>query len=543
MAGVKRRSVLAAAALTGAAAGAAATPGVARAQESLPAGLPDPYGNAELPPAITPDDPRYSSLLRGDNHRFVGRPEAVRVAGSTAQVVAAVRHAVATGKRVVVRSGGHCWEDFTTAPDAQVLIDLSQMDAVGYDRHRRAFTVEPGATLGQAYDVLFKRWGVTFPGGDCPDVGVGGHIPGGGYGPLSRRYGTVADHLHAVEVVVVDRSGRVRAVVATRDHRDPNHDLWWAYTGGGGGNVGIATRYWLRTPGAQGSDPARLLPPAPSSFRVGTLIWPWEAVDRESFARIIDNHGRWYEQNSAPGSPYANLASWFVVPHRTGGALLYTAMMDDATPGAERLMTAHLRELTVGAEPMVRRQDRQPWLYWMTYPGGGKWGDRETRRYKAKSAYLRRRYSGRQIATMYEHLTSPHYANSRALMLLLSYGGQVGAVPPGATATAQRDSILKMICGASWREAAEDGVHLKWVRELYRDIYADTGGVPVPNDANDGAYINYADVDLADPTWNTSGVPWHQLYYKDNYPRLQQVKQRWDPLNVFRHGLSIQLPR
>ena len=51
--------------------------------------------------------------------------------------------------------------------------------------------------------------------------------------------------------------------------------------------------------------------------------------------------------------------------------------------------------------------------------------------------------------------------------------------------------------------------------------------------------INHADVDLADPEWNRSGVPWHTLYYKDNYPELQRVKRRWDPRNVFHHPLSI----
>jgi aclacinomycin oxidase len=51
--------------------------------------------------------------------------------------------------------------------------------------------------------------------------------------------------------------------------------------------------------------------------------------------------------------------------------------------------------------------------------------------------------------------------------------------------------------------------------------------------------INHPDVDLADPEWNTSGVPWHTLYYKANYARLQQIKSRWDPRNVFHHALSI----
>ncbi len=75
---------------------------------------------------------------------------------------------------------------------------------------------------------------------------------------------------------------------------------------------------------------------------------------------------------------------------------------------------------------------------------------------------------------------------------------------------------------------------------MYADIYRETGGVPVPNAINAGSYINYPDVDLADPAYNKSGVPWHDLYYLGNYPRLQQIKSTWDPRNVFHHKLSIE---
>ena len=96
---------------------------------------------------------------------------------------------------------------------------------------------------------------------------------------------------------------------------------------------------------------------------------------------------------------------------------------------------------------------------------------------------------------------------------------------------------------SAWLDEADDAANLAWVRGLYRDVYADTGGVPVPGEVNDGSYINYQDADLADPAWNTSGVSAHRLYYKDNYPRLQRVKARWDPRNVFRHALAIEPPR
>jgi FAD/FMN-containing dehydrogenase len=64
----------------------------------------------------------------------------------------------------------------------------------------------------------------------------------------------------------------------------------------------------------------------------------------------------------------------------------------------------------------------------------------------------------------------------------------------------------------------------------------------VPGESYDGALINHPDADMADAAWNTSGVPWHAVYYKDNYPRLQRIKARWDPRNVFHHTLSIRLP-
>lgn len=79
------------------------------------------------------------------------------------------------------------------------------------------------------------------------------------------------------------------------------------------------------------------------------------------------------------------------------------------------------------------------------------------------------------------------------------------------------------------------------MRPFYRDLFAETGGVPVPGEAYDGAFINHPDTDLTDLRLNTSGVPWHSLYYKENYPRLQRVKARWDPRNVFRHALSVRV--
>ncbi|WP_211565882.1 FAD-binding oxidoreductase [Micromonospora halophytica] len=493
------------------------------------------------PVTIVPGDSRYVEVTSAANGRFRCRPRQVRVVGSTAQVVQAVQDAVDAGARVVARSGGHCLEDFVDSPETEFLIDLSELKAVGYDAGRRAFFVEPGALLGDVYRTLLKGWGVTIPAGLEAGVGVGGHVPGGGYGPLTRRYGSVVDHLEAVEVVVVDRSGTAGAVVASRDPADPARELWWAHTGGGGGTFGIVTRYWFRTPGAVGPDPAGLLPTPPAEVLDSLVLWSWPDLTRESFGRLLRNHGRWHELNSGPDSRFTSLFSILTVLRRESGMVGLTTQVDAGRPDAAEMLDAYLAALNEGVGvPYTHDVQTRPWLRSMLHPrmSGNVWGLRA----KCKAAYLRRRYTEAQTDVIYRRLTSEDYRNPTAGVILAAYGGMAAAVPPDATATAQRDSVLKAFYLDNWTDAAQDDEHITWIREFYRELYADTGGVPVPGDDSDGSYINYPDTDLADPRWNTSGTPWYTLYHKDNYPRLQQVKARWDPLDVFRHGLSVRLP-
>lgn len=490
---------------------------------------------------ITADDPRYESLRRGSNHRFVGNLDYVCVATTTDQVVEAVNRAVAEGRRITVRSGGHGFEG-AASTDGGVLLDMSEMTGVSFDPARRAFAIEVGATLGHVYRVLFKGWNVTLPAGECTEVGVGGHFVGGGFGPLSRRLGSVVDYISAVEVVVVDEDGRARAVVATDDPADPHHDLWWAHTGAGGGSFGVVTRYWVRSPGATSSDPAELLPKAPGTWRTMNLAWPWDAVSEQDFTRIVGNVGDWFERNSAPGAPGAQIMAFFYASHRDGGILSIGAMVDDAVPGGADVIRGYFDAVCEGVdiEPM-RHENLKPWLYFSAYPNYGDIGNQDVRRIKIKAAYLRKGYKEEQLATVYRHLTSGGEHNPYHF-ILIGYGGQVNAVAPDATAIAQRDSIMKVAFMGAWADEAEDATHIGKLREFYGDVYAETGGVPVPGEINDGSYINYPDADLADPRWNTSGVPWYTLYYKENYARLQQVKKRYDPRDEFRHKLSIRLP-
>ncbi|QCX73784.1 putative FAD-linked oxidoreductase YvdP [Streptomyces sp. YIM 121038] len=509
---------------------------------------------------IGPDDPRYPLLTTGNNQRFVARPDYIKMITSAADAEAALEQAVKDGKRISVRSGGHCFADFAAHPDTQVILDFSPMTAVGYDERMRAFTVEPGARLLNVYETLYKGWGVAVPGGICYSVGAGGHISGGGYGLLSRAHGLVSDHLYAVEVVVIDAKGKARTVLATREKDDPHRELWWAHTGGGGGNFGLITRYYFRSPQAHGSDPADQLLKPPSTVLVSAIDLPWEQLTETRFTRLLKNWGAWHEEHSAPDSPYRHLSSLFNVSARAHGSLGMFTQVDAGVEGAEGLLRSFLDAVLAGtglrpgtlargngelpAMPGLHTPRRMPWLQATRLVGtDNPTITNPTSRGAHKSGYMRKNFTDHQVAALYKHMTRADFHNPDTMLVLFSFGGQVNALAPDATANAQRSSVFKMCFQTFWAEKKDDDFYLGWVRELYEDFFARTGGVPVLDDRTDGCYINYPDRDVADPKRNTSGVPWQRLYYKDNYPRLQQVKKRYDPADVFRHSLSVELPR
>ena len=484
-------------------------------------------------PRIGPDDPRYRQVVdKQFNKRFTARPDYVQFVHSTDDVIAAVDDAVRQGRRLVVTSGGHCLEGFVSDPDVRVIVDVSEMKRIYHDREMDAVAVEAGATVGETLRVLFESWGTIIPLGEYPAIGIGGHVAGGAFGFLCRQHGLAADYLHAVEVVTVNESGRASSVVATREASDPNRDLWWAHTGGGGGNFGIVTRYWFRS-----------LPHAPASITTFKAEMSWSAIDQRSFQRLLANHGSWSELNSDPDSPNASLWTLLELHRRQFGKIVVRGV-STAGSAADQQAKDYLAALcTGGVTPTNAELTRMSWLDFalnpfpdlFAMPPGGVSS-------KVKDALLRKRLTDRQVDVAYEYLTTTDYDVMGAMLGLATYGGRINAVAPDATASAQRSAIFDMACNTGWLDPREESKNLAWARSFYRDLFAESGGVPVPGEAYDGSFINHPDTDLADPALNTSGVPWYTLYYKDNYPLLQRIKARWDPRNVFRHALSIRPP-
>jgi FAD/FMN-containing dehydrogenase len=472
---------------------------------------------AEVPAVeVRPGDPRYPALTTGFNQRFSGTPAYVAVVTTSEQCLAAVREAVAAGRRITVRGGGHCYEGFVSDNPGGVIIDLSGMRAVAQGSDG-GVALQGGCTNWDVYELLYKSYGVTLPGGSCYSVGLGGHVVGGGYGLMSREHGLTVDYLDAVDVVVVDANRRVRVVTARKDDPDTG-DLFWAHTGGGGGTFGVITAYHFRD-----------LPEPPSVVQLATTTWQWSTLDPAAFATLLGNYGRYLAANSAPDSPARTLFALLKLTHVSAGAVAMTTQVsgDDSA-----VLDGFLAALDAGMPPTALPTTTRRVMPWVEATQNLN-GSGPNQRGKYKSAYMRQPFRDQQVTAIRAALTDPDYTNPQALLQVDTYGCRVNAVAPDATAVAQRSSIMKLQYQTYWTDPAEDDMHLSWIRRFYRAVYADTGGEPVSDEVTDGCYVNYPDVDLKN---------WPTLYFKDNYPRLQAVKARWDPTNQFRHAQSVRLP-
>jgi hypothetical protein len=510
-AGVGRRKFLS---VGGGVLAGAGTIGLARPGHGLAPAVPATRAAPEVAGGLAPvypHDPRYATMRMGFNRRWVGSPAYIQVVQNVGQAVRAVQAALDARRRITVRGGGHCYENFVSGNDGGVIIDLSGMQGVSREPGGR-IRIEAGATLWNAYETMFKNWNLTLPGGSCYSVGVGGHIVGGGYGLLSRQHGLTVDYLTGVDVICVDRQGRARLVRATKG--DPvTGKLLWAHTGGGGGNFGIVTAYYFSA-----------LPSPPEQVLVASTSWPWPALTAADFGTLLRNYGRFLEANSSPRSPYAGLFALLHVNHQSAGKITMTTQ---AAGPAISLLPRFLAEISAGVPGGVSTTISLPWLQaTQTLNGSGR-----NQRGKYKSAYMKAGFPEAQIQAMHAALTDPGYTNPQAVLQIDSYGGRVNAVAPGATAVAQRSSIMKLQYQTYWASPADDKVNLDWINGFYAKVYAGTGGVPVSNDITDGCFINYCDVDLPSS--------WPTLYYKGGYRELQAVKARWDPRNVFHHAQSI----
>ena len=165
------------------------------------------------------------------------------------ETVADVQNTIAFAKkhniRFVIRNTGHDYLGRSTGAGAISVWThkLKNIKFINYkDKYYQGTAVKLGAGV-QGFEALEAglKVGQVFVGGECPTVGVaGGYTQGGGHSALSTSFGLSADNALEWEVVLADG----RFVKASRTQ---NQDLYWALSGGGGGNYGVVTSLTIKT--------------------------------------------------------------------------------------------------------------------------------------------------------------------------------------------------------------------------------------------------------------------------------------------------------
>jgi FAD/FMN-containing dehydrogenase len=164
-------------------------------------------------------------------------------------VVAGVNFARENKVRLVVKGTGHDYFGRSSAPNS-LLIWTHKMRGVTVhnsfipkgapDSHLgvRALSVKAGNRWLEVYQAATKA-NVYVQGGGCTSVGAcGGFALGGGFGSYSKKFGSGSGGV--IELEVVTANGQVLTA-----NKFINSDLFWALRGGGGGTFGIVTRMTL----------------------------------------------------------------------------------------------------------------------------------------------------------------------------------------------------------------------------------------------------------------------------------------------------------
>jgi FAD/FMN-containing dehydrogenase len=100
--------------------------------------------------------------------------------------------------------------------------------------------------------------------------------------------------------------------------------------------------------------------------------------------------------------------------------------------------------------------------------------------------------------------------------------GAPNRVPADATAYRHRDTRFVMNVHGRWGDAADDARGIGWAREFF------DAAAPY---ASAGAYVNFMTEE------ESSRVA---AAYGANYPRLVELKRRYDPTNVFHLNQNVQ---
>ncbi|XP_049391252.1 reticuline oxidase-like [Solanum stenotomum] len=462
---------------------------------------------------------------------FMPKPMVIIVPESKEQLVSSVMCCIRSSYEIRVRCGGHSYEGTSSVTleggSSFVIIDLMKLDDVSLDLESGTAWVQGGATLGQTYYAISRASNVHgFAAGSCPTVGVGGHISGGGFGFLSRKYGLAADNV--VDALLVDAEGRIL------DRESMGEDVYWAIRGGGGGIWGVIYAWKIQLLKVPKIVTSFILSRPGSKRNVSQLVHKWQLVapklDDEFYLSVsirgIASRGI-HEMN-------AQFNGFYLGPRTKAISVLSNAFPELSIQKHDFKEMSWIKSILFFSEldntsnvSLLKQRYFEKKSY-----------------FKAKSDYVKTPISMDGIMTTLDVLEK----EPKGHIILDPYGGVMERISEDAIAFPHRKGNLFGIqylveWGKKDNSITKSNAYIEWIREFYNTM------APFVSSAPRAAYVNYIDLDLGvmdNLLINTNAGHamerarvWGQKYFLNNYDRLVKAKTIIDPLNVFRHQQGI----
>jgi FAD/FMN-containing dehydrogenase len=426
-------------------------------------------------------DPGYDEARRVHNGLIDKRPLLIARCHGVADVVDAVKLAPTCDLEVAVRGGGHNVAGRATIDDG-LMIDLMPMKGIHVDPQTSTAWAQGGVTWAELNRET-QLHGLAVTGGVVSSTGIAGLTLGGGVGFLMGKYGLALDNLRSVELVTAE--GEVLKV-SEKEHPD----LFWALRGGGG-NFGIATslEYQLHPVGPMITGGVIAYPFDRAGellrfFRDSTASLPDELVvfgglihapDGAKLAAIVAGHCGSLEDGEKAMRPFKEFGEPVM---DTIGPLQYTSlnsMLDAGYP-------------------------KSALNYW-------------------KSSFLKA-LTNEAIDSIIECFGSCPTPLGQILMEHLH--GAATRIGVSETAFPHRADGYNLLVLSQWLQQADTDPCTAWARQSYSQMKAFVGP---------GRYVNY----MGDDEPSDSAL----AAYGPNYPRLQQIKAKYDPTNFFHMNQNI----
>ena len=427
------------------------------------------------------DHPDFAKVITTWNKRIKKEPAILALCNTPAGVQLALRQAREKKYKVTIKSGGHCFEGFCLN-DGGMVVDVSPMKTLSMDAQHQV-SAGAGNTVASLYDFIIPK-NRFIASGSCGSVGLGGITLGGGYGFCSRQYGLTCDHLAEVQMVTAQGE-----LVSSK--QDP--ELLWACKGGGKGNFGVITKMIYKT------HPA---PTQFTSFRLRYLDVPPQRA-----AALLE---QWME--ACKKLSLATFASFGFVRNNIG--MLVTNTSND--PKSD---TKDFRDIFRASADEYREKKPDPLLNGLKrYYGSGS----PTTIKNISGGY----YSGfSEVKPFFTQVYETISKLSDMGFKINTQGGKINT-PAHKTASAfpHRDKFFLGHLSSHIRNKEQEKEILEII-ETTKTLLAKSGVT--------AHYNNYPDRNFKN---------WEDYYYKDHYPRLQALKKRLDPTNMFEHPQSVRLP-